>query len=860
MKPLCTLLACALAASALPVHAADSEPFVEEIVVIGQRAMLRSSIARQKDSDRIESVLTRDAIGQFPDQNVAESMRRLTGVNVLNDQGEGRFIAIRGLDPSLNSASINGTRLPSPESDTRSVALDVVPSELVESLQVIKTLTPDMDADTIGAAIQINTTNALDAEAFFNAKIEQSYNDLSEEYSPKASIDFMVPISGRLGISGGISYSQREFSTDNIESEGWDITDDGILYADTVEYRDYDVLRERTGVSLSMDYQATDNTRLFARVIYSAFDDTEERKRLTIELDKEPSFGTSSSATFLSDDGEIALERDIKDRFEAQEIESYQFGGESLSGEWTIGYSLSYSRAEEHEHETQDPTRFEAAFEDPGQLQIAFDYSDMGLPAYLVTTGLNEFLDPKSYVFDKLEEVDGLAEDEEWAAQVDLSRDFDLERGVLQLKFGAKVRQRTKAFDLFLEVFDEFDGDYTLGDVIGGQSYGLASIDPLPGLEEVRQFYEANRDRFETNVLDTAFESAISDFVVDEDIAAAYLMARWENGPLMIVGGVRVEHTENNVAANLVELVEEGATRDGIVLVDDTLFVTPNEFEKSYTDWMPSLSMRYELGDDKLIRAGVFKSVVRPNIAQLAPRFVVEQNDEGEREGEFGNADLDPYVAWNFDLSVEWYLSSDAVVQAGYFYKQIDDFIVDVEFESGDALFNGVYNGISFSEALIPLNGDEATVYGVEFNYQQALTQLPGPFDGVLVGINYTYTATEADVGERSIPLPAASKNNWNAMVGYEKGPLSLRLTASFRDEYLDEVGTSAEEDRYVDEHLQLDLSVSYWVTDHWKIYAQFVNLNDEPYLAYQSGPGSNRLLQYEEYSWTGKFGIQANF
>lgn len=860
MKPLCTLLTCALGASALPTYAAENEAFVEEIVVIGQRAMLQSSIARQKDSDRIESVITRDAIGQFSDQNVAESMRRLTGVNVLNDQGEGRFIAIRGLDPSLNSASINGTRLPSPESDTRSVALDVVPSELVESLQVIKTLTPDMDADTIGAAIRINTTNALDAKAFFNAKVEQSYNDLSEEYSPKTSIDFMVPIFDRLGISGGISYSEREFSTDNVESEGWGITDDGILYADTLEYRDYDVLRERVGISLSMDFQATDNTRLYVRTLYSTFDDTEERKRLTIELDEEPSFGTSSSATFLSGDGEIAVERDIKDRFEAQKIESYQFGGESLNGEWTIAYSLSYSRAEEHEHQSQDPTRFEAAFEDPGQLQIAFDYADMEQPAYLVTTGLNAFLDPNTYEFDKLEEVDGLAEDEEWAAQVDLSRDFDLDSGVLQLKFGAKVRQRTKEFDLFLEVFDEFDGDYTLGDVLGLQSYDLASIDPLPGLQEVRLFNEANRDRFQLNFVDTAFESAISDFAVDEDITASYLMARWENGPLMIVGGLRVERTENNVAANLVELVEEGATRDGVVLGEDTVFLTPNAFDQSYTDWMPSVSMRFELADDKLIRAGVFKSVVRPNIAQLAPRFVVEQNDDGEREGEFGNADLDPYVAWNFDLSVEWYLSPDAVVQAGYFYKQIDDFIVDVEFEDSDARFNGVYNGVSFSEALIPLNGDEATVSGIELNYQQALTQLPSPFDGVLVGLNYTYTDTDADLGERNIPLPAASENNWNAMLGYEKGRLSLRLTASYRDDYLDEVGAAAEEDRYVGEHLQMDLSASYWVKDNWKIYAQFVNLNDEPYLAYQSGPGSNRLLQYEEYSWTGKVGIQANF
>ena len=122
------------------------------ILVIGQAANLASSLSRQRAADGVESVLTRDGIGQFPDQNVAESLRRLPGVNILNDQGEGRFVSVRGLDPELNSASINGARVPAPESDVRSVALDVVPSELIESIEVKKSLTPDMDGDTIGAS------------------------------------------------------------------------------------------------------------------------------------------------------------------------------------------------------------------------------------------------------------------------------------------------------------------------------------------------------------------------------------------------------------------------------------------------------------------------------------------------------------------------------------------------------------------------------------------------------------------------------------------------------------------------------------------------------------------------------------
>ena len=220
---------------------------LEEIYVYGQKAMMQNALNRQRDSDVAKSVVTRDSIGNFPDQNVAEAVRRLAGVNVLNDQGEGRFVAVRGLDPKLNSSSVNGTRLPSPESDTRAVALDVIASELVEAVEVVKTLTPDMDADTIGASINIETTSAFEVEEpFLSVKLEQQYNDLNEEYSPKGSVDFIYPVNDRFGIAGGFSYSERQTSTDNIESEGWGITDSGALFADAIEYRDYDVLRERT--------------------------------------------------------------------------------------------------------------------------------------------------------------------------------------------------------------------------------------------------------------------------------------------------------------------------------------------------------------------------------------------------------------------------------------------------------------------------------------------------------------------------------------------------------------------------------------------------------------------------------------
>jgi TonB-dependent receptor len=252
--------------------------------------------------------------------------------------------------------------------------------------------------------------------------------------------------------------------------------------------------------------------------------------------------------------------------------------------------------------------------------------------------------------------------------------------------------------------------------------------------------------------------------------------------------------------------------------------------------------------------------VVRPNIGQIAPIFIVEENDEGEREGAFGNIELEPYRAWNLDFSAEWYFAPSAVVQVGGFYKTIENFIVAANFEAGDPPYMGVFNGVPFDEAEIPINGEDATVQGLEFNYQHALAMLPAPLDGLLVGFNYTYTDAEGDVDGRTIPLPASSKHNFNAMLGFEKGRVSVRFTAAFRDEFLDSLEGSPEEDRYVKDHLQIDLRARYTLAERFQVFADLVNLNNEPFVAFQRGPGRDRLLQFETYSWTAIAGIRATF
>ncbi|GGB68084.1 TonB-dependent receptor [Blastomonas aquatica] len=835
-----------------------------DILVVGQAANQASALSRQRAADGVSSVLTRDAIGQFPDQNVAESLRRLPGLNILNDQGEGRFVAVRGLDPNLNSTSINGVRVPSPDGDNRSVALDVISSDIIESIEVKKSLTPDMDGDTIGASIEINTTSAFDRKKdLFSVKAEGSYNDLANTLTPRLSLDFSKKIGDDFGVAGGISYYQRKFASDNIETGGWGTSDDGIDFADEVDFRDYDVERKRISATLNFDARLSDATKLYLRGLYSQFDDQEFRRRLVFVFDEAPTSGTANTALFDDADGRIEVRRDNKDRFESQKIRTISLGGETETGPWKFTYSGSWAKSGEREDGSIDPVRFRSRFEDDG-LSVNFNYADDMIPRYAIPTGRGAFTNPALYEFNRAE-ISSLfdAQDEEFTLRADLAHRFGLASGEFTVQAGAKSRWREKFLNYNLDFYDGFDGpDLLLSDFVGPQTYGLADISPAVDKRLFSRFFRDNIGQFELNSLESSFGSSVEDFIVNEDVLAGYLMGRYDSADLRIIGGVRVERTKNDIRASLVELVEEGAIRGGVELDEDTVFVTPNRFERNYTNWLPSLTVRYEPAPNVVLRAGGFRSLVRPNLADLAPRFVVEENDGNERQGEFGNPALQPYKAWNLDLSAEYYFSRNGAISGGFFYKNIEDFIVSATFNNpATDPFGGVINGIAYDEASIPLNGESATIKGFEFSYQQVLDFLPSPLDGILVNVNYTYTDAKSTLFDgREITLPAASKNTFNLVLGYEKGPISLRAAGTYRDRYLDEIGGAADEDRIVDEHFQIDLSGRVEVLPGVRVFAEAINIGDRPYFAYQNLNNRRRLLQYEEYSFTLKFGISAAF
>lgn len=795
---------------------------IENIIVIGQAAGINKALNRQRTSDNIISAVSADAIGQFPDTNVSEALQRLPGLSIERDQGEGRYVRIRGLGPDFNAVTINGVSVPSPDSDRRAVALDVIPSDLLENLIVTKSLTPDMDANSLGGSIEVQSLSAFDRSGlFYQLSAAGSYDDNTEKTSPRiaatASNLFSVgDDSDNLGVAGGVSFFERDFGSDNVETGGaWEFEEDSRL--GEVAQRDYRITRKRSGLTLNIDYKPNENTHLYWRNLYSEYTDAEIRMANNIEFDDVLLPGETASAE---------VERELKDRMETQKILSTNIGGTTRLDSWVIDYRLAYSKSGEDEPIHLGAAIFSGEFENMG-------FNDTRKPLLIAP---QDYYQAGSYELDEIELAKSSTNDTNKAINLDFMREFTMGMNPAQVKFGVKHNSRKKDSDDEVWAFDEFDS--TLADFVGGPiDYKLGNFGPAIDARAIGAF--AKGLALEEDYRDIE-ESNIGDFEITEDTSAAYLMGRMDIDSLRVLTGIRYESIDFDAR--------------GYRLIDGDDITTISDFSNTQDHWLPALHIRYSLGEKTQLRAAWTNSVVRPNFSQLSPGFY--QDDD---EAEFGNPELKPLESSNIDLGIEHYPGMASVISAFVFYKDIENFAYQTDLGG-----TGIYT--EFSDAVTFVNGDAAKIYGLELSASKQFDKLPAPWNGLLVGVNTTFVDSDASIANydedldefvsRSIPLPSQSDASANFMIGYESSRISLRLSANYKSSYLLEVSEplDANYDVYVDAQTQLDFSLRYYVSDSVKIHLEALNLTDEPYYSYVNSKGFNS--QYETYGPTYKLGI----
>ncbi|MEZ9197932.1 TonB-dependent receptor [Shewanella sp. 10N.286.54.B9] len=799
---------------------------IEHIQVVGQRGSLSKSLNRQRAADNLVSVLSADALGNFPDTNISEALQRVPGISIERDQGEGRFVRIRGMAPDYNAVSMNGTRLPSPDSDRRAVALDVVPADLLQSVEVTKTLTPDMDADSLGGAIEVKSLSAFDRDdTYVNVSAEGSYDAMTDSVNPKLAGSYSDIFDDNIGIAIAASWYNRDFGSDNVETGGkWDFEDPALL--EEVEQRDYQINRERVGLGANLDFRPNDDNDLFIRTLYSSFVDTETRNGNEIKWDE---------GVLPNSPAEAEATRSLKSREEDQAIYSVVFGGESRFDTWTLNYQASWSRAEADKPRYIGGADFEGEFDDVA-------YQDSAVPKISAN---EDFYSADNYLLDKVEIAESNTVDTMASAKFDLSKTWLLADRPVALKFGAKYSARAKENREDIWIFEDFDEQgITESQLLMSQfsaaepDYNLGRFGPSINAAPVWDLVNG----MDSDAAKDEVESRINDFNIDEDITAAYVMGHIDIDNLRLLAGVRFEHTA---------MQSQGSGFDESQ--DDFI---ANNTDRDYQHWLPGLHLNYKWSDKTVVRASWSNTIVRPTFGQLAPGFLIEQDDD-ELEASFGNPDLEALEAMNWDISIEHYMGGLGVISASGFYKDITNFIYEAD-------LGGRGNYQDFDKAETFVNGDDADILGLELAYVQEFGFMPEGWRGLIFTSNLTLSDSTAHISwqddgvqGRDIPLPSQSELTANASFGYENPYVSVRLSAAYKSEYLVEVTEldDANFDIYQDAHTQWDFVAKSYLTEDITLYFKAINITDEPFYAYTGQSRYN--AQYEEYGRTFQLGIQ---
>lgn len=813
----------------------------DEVMVIGEALKGQAkSLNQQRTNPNLTNIVAADQIGKFPDANVGDAMKRIPGITVQYDQGEARFGLVRGAAARLNSVTINGDRIPSAEAENREVQLDLVPADMVSSIEVNKVLTPSMDADAIGGSINLITRAAPNGQRI-SFTSGSGVNLLSEKPIWTASAIYGNRfLDSKLGLIVSASYHNHTLGSDNVEAE-WNKEGD-VVFLDDLQVRKYDVQRVRQSISAGLDYELDKNNILYLNTIYNHRNDWENRYRLRYRFSKGDNDGIPDSDGMVNNaviqrETKGGINNDVNDnaRLEDQRTFNISFGGEHLFfNKLNVDWRANYAKASE-----ERPNERYITYETETSIQALT--SDTEKPMAYSASANSEYNNW---------ELDGITEEKQWTEDKDMNARIDFKLPILEgfnsssTKFGFRYRSKEKIreneffayspivdgdlgtlsdCELADQTKDNFlAGDYKSGNFVSNEFLGSINLD--------------DAGRFEK---EADLEEAAGNFDARENILAGYLMYNQNIGKsLYFIAGVRFEST--NIDYNAFEYDF------------DSDELNPTSDEDNYSNFMPAIITRYNIDENTVLRASWTNTLSRPNYFDLAPYREVEIEDMKLAEG---NPTLKPTKSMNFDLSAERYFRSIGLISAGVFYKDIEDYIF--AYTQQDI----TKYGTTWEKYTQPRNGGKANLLGAEVSFQRQLDFLPGFLNGFGIYLNYTYTQSKVDglplEGRESedLGLPGTAENMINASLSYEKYGFSGRVSLNYTSDYVDEFGDESFFDRFYDTQTFIDINLSYAITKNIRIFADAQNLTNQPLRYYQGI--SSRVMQMEYYNARFNFGFK---
>lgn len=832
------LSTCLLTPAAAWAQSADqSATTIDEVVVTGRRAADRAALENKRRSDNQVDAVRADDVGRLPDQNVAEALRRLPGLSTSNDMGESRYLTVRGVSPDLLNVTLNGQTAPAPEPDGRQVKLDDIPSALIGSVTVVKTLTPDLDANAIAGQANIITLTAFDRNKTFGTlRAAYGYNELADDnpYEFDASYGTVFGQNRQFGMVLAANFSERFIAAENLQGGEGRIEVNGNEVPEEFTIRPYTTNRKRTGAVANFDWRPNDDAKMFLRFLYSKYEDAETRDNFSVELDEDDTIFSNTTPT-SGDFADADANRRVRTRAENTDTFTSSIGGAWTFGESELNIEGTYSRANK-----RDPRRDEWEFK-TGGLSGSYDLSE---DLYIFRPEAAAY-DPSSYEADSVSYESREAVEDLYQARIDYRMPLNFGEGS-SIKVGAKYINRKKTNDANAVTYD-YEGDSLTLDQVAGRSIdsiydGRYPFGPTVSQDLADAYFAANRADFEIDDEATIGDSLAADYDISETITAAYAMATLKFDRWTFIPGVRVEHTQGEFAAK--SITDTSTLDQGFDVFG----------KREYTDWFPGLNVRYDASDSLVLRGAITTAIGRPNYEDLAPYVIVNTGDE---EVAVGNPDLQALESVNFDLAAEYYLGRSGVLSVSVFRKQIENPIFFSTQDLTDVTYAGIF--LADAEVTTPVNADKAEVNGIEFNFQSELDFLP--IKGFSGGVNLTLVNSKASGvpgRDDEVPLLTQSDKVASAQLSYERGGFSGRVAYTYRSAYLDTVGSEASEDLYVDDFQQWDARVAYKINDRASISLEASNLNDEPQRFFVGR--RDRIAENERYGYSLRAGVQLTF
>lgn len=829
----------------------SGDMMLEEVIINSRLEGQSRAINSQKNSLNLTNVVDAEQMERFPDSNIGDAMKRITGVNVQYDQGEARFGNIRGTAPQLNSVTINGERVPSAEAEIRSIQLDLIPSDMIQFVVLHKAITPDMDADAIGGSVDLITKSAP-YKRVISGKLGSGYNFVADKPIYKGSLMFADRFAeDKLGVIVSASILDNNLGSDNIEAE-WEYDDandndkfdegEGVTLKE-FQNRQYYLERLRQSYSAAIDYKIADNHTLYLNGMYNVRKDWENRYRLTLEPDGDV-FVLVRQTKFGVEDNKFA-------RLEDQRMMNFSLGGDHLFGKVKVDWSFAYSKASE-ERPQERYIEYENVLSG-----ISFDYSDFEKPLINGNTA-----------FDNSWELAELTEEYQYTEEVDKNFRLNIEIPFLtgenanRLKLGVRYRGKSKYRDNDFYEYSPTDED-AFNAIVFANTEDMTKDDFMPGDYELGNFVSKELSN-EIDIYNTAdfeeeqkIDELAGNFDASENILAGYAMFTQNIGSkITLLAGVRVEQTMLEYQGYA--YFEEQEDDLGNVIQEEEL-IKSDVVTDEYFNVLPGFHVKYSPNSNANIRFAWTNTIARPNYFDLVPYQEINEDNEIQ----LGNSELEPTQSMNFDLLGEYFFQNIGLFTGGVFYKDLSNVVA---FEHRDDFD---YQGHTYDAFRRPINIGDATLIGAEVAFQRRLDFLPSILKNLSFYGNYTYTksklqniAIEGREGE-DLPMGGSPPSMYNLSLAYDSKKFDARISFNHSDAFLtsDDDGGFAEEafeDFYYDKVNYLDFNFDYKINTNFKVYVSANNLLNQPLRTYWGS--SERTAQAEYYGIKLKAGIKFKF